>query len=122
MEEIVLTQQPFSQVEAIFYAAVWCVGACTGMARAGRDRDFRDCRNLISIGVVSGFFAFAVVGIMYRWFGDPGTDEFFFLALSALLGLLGKEQDQWIRHTSALVLRKFGMQKDDTTQEDTTPD
>jgi hypothetical protein len=108
MEEMV-SQQPFEFAEAIFYGSIFAIGAATGIVRAGRDHEYRNCWHLCNIGLTSGAFTFAVLGTMYRWVGSPGTDEWSFLAMASLLGLIGKEQDKLIRGVIRFAFDKFGI-------------
>ena len=109
MEEIFTNQQPFQAAQAVFYGAIFCVGAASGLFRAGRDHDYRNLWHLCNIGLVSGAFAFAILGTCYRWVGSPGNDEFFFLAMASLLGLIGKEQDRILRGVVRFAFDKIGV-------------
>lgn len=94
MENQVITTgvQAFQVVEIIFYGVIWWVAALSGMARAAFDNDYRSWRHLCSIGIMSGFVGISVVGLGYKWLGGSGGDEFYFIALATMAGLMGKEQ------------------------------
>ena len=117
MEEVV-TQQPFEFAEAIFYGTIFAIGGATGIFRAGRDHEYRNCWHLINLGLTSGSFTFAILGTLYRWVGDPGNDEFFFLAMASLLGLIGKEQDRMLRGVIRFAFERLGIKNLDVQDSD----
>jgi hypothetical protein len=85
--------------EVIFFVAVWAIAFSASVARSLRDSDPRGLRYGIALGCTAGFLG---VGIIAIWFGsgDPGnrvTSPWPFFGASALIGLLGKEQDRLVR-------------------------
>lgn len=75
-----------------YFATVWLVSALAGTFRTLRNGDFRSIKHLVAIAGVSGFLGFAIVAIFAGDISDPDFNGAFFLGVSALAGLAGKEQ------------------------------
>lgn len=122
MQEIV-KQQAIGQEELIFYGLCFLLGSAAGLFRTARDNDFLDLWNLVNISVVSGFLSFSVISILYRWFGNGSGDEFYFLGVASLLGLLGKDlQQKVIASLLDYVSGKFGLPKERDNVPDRLPE
>ena len=92
-----------------FWSLCWGLSASAGVARALRDSDYDDLLSLASVGLFSGLFGFAMVSL---WVGSRGGhigNEFRYLGLATLLGLLGKEQDRLVRYVINKTLTKVGV-------------
>lgn len=92
-----------------FWSLCWALSAAAGVARALRDSDYDDLVSLVSVGLFSGLFGFAMVAI---WVGSRGGhigNEFRYLGLATLLGLLGKEQDKLVRYVINKTFSKIGV-------------
>lgn len=77
----------------VFFGLVWLVGFLTCFARTIRDAEFRDAWHVLSLSVCAGFLCFGVCAVSdgfgaVRLVGPSG-----WLGISALLGLLAKEQN-----------------------------
>ena len=71
------------------------VAFLASISRSARDADGISLLRCFGLGSTSGFFAVGTVGI--GW-GDPSTaSPMFLLGLAAFIGLLSKEQDQYIK-------------------------
>lgn len=107
MEERIVTTgvQAFQYIEIVFYGVIWWMAALSGVARAVFDNEYRNWRHLVSIGVLSGFVGLSIVGVSYQWLGGTGGDEFYFVAISCLAGLMGKEQTLFLSFVFRRVLK-----------------
>lgn len=105
----------FEYVDSIFYLVVWAIGFLAATVRVIRDHSYINVSDLLSIGMSGGFFAFGFVCILLRF--DPPDDGngFFYLGISALVGLLGKEQDKYLRLILKKVFKTIGV--DDISNE-----
>lgn len=92
-----------------FWAVVWVLAATAGTLRALRDSDYRDCLSLVSVGLFSGMVGFGVVAVLVGSSGNHIGHEPYYLGLSALLGLMGKEQDRLMRYVITTVFEKIGV-------------
>lgn len=94
--------------ELVFYASAWAVGFASGTARLLRDDRDYNVRYILAVGCCSAFFASGVVAVLARY--DSGSSRYalFYLGLAALIGLLGKEQDLFLRMIIERVLKMFG--------------
>jgi hypothetical protein len=98
--------------ESLFYLVVWAIGFSSATVRVVRDHATNGIFDCLSIGMSGGFFAFGIVGIILRY--DPPSDgnRFFYLAVAALVGLLGKEQDSYLRSLLKKVFKAVGIEDD----------
>jgi hypothetical protein len=98
--------------ESLFYFVVWAIGFSSATVRVLRDHATNGFFDCLSIGMSGGFFAFGIVGIILRY-DPPGSDNrFFYLAVAALVGLLGKEQDSYLRSILNRVFKSSGVEDD----------
>ena len=79
--------------EIIYYAIVWFVAALASLARIARDSEFVSVWHCIGSSATSGFYGFGVVALFFV--PNPSTvdSNWYWIGISALVGLLGKEQD-----------------------------
>lgn len=80
-----------------FWSTIWAIAAASGIARTLRDSDYHDLLDVVSVGLFSGMVGLGVVAF---WVGSSGGhigNEPRYMGLSALLGLMGKEQDRLVR-------------------------
>lgn len=89
--------------EAVFYMLSWVVASMAGISRQLSLVDIITCRNIVAVGVNSGFLGFAVVAFLVRASGGFVGTEFYYLGVSAVVGLAGKEQEQIL----SMIWRKF---------------
>ena len=83
--------------EILFFLAVWTIGFLAAFFRAVRDNDFRDLWHCFSLGAVSGMVSFGVVAVFFVPDTDNSGRHWYWLGISALVGLLGKEQDTFAK-------------------------
>lgn len=106
---------------AIFHAAAWLVAYFAGISRLihdGRAGNYWDC---IRLGLFSGFLGFGTVCIVRGFWTGPSGDLWYFLGLSAFVGLLGREQEAFLVYLLHALFKKIGMEietKDGTTKID----
>lgn len=103
----------FEYDETLYFFVAWLLGFFAATVRVYREHGhlaFGDC---LSVGLSGGFFAFGVVGILVRY--DPPGDgsRFFYLGVAALVGLLGKEQDLYLRLIIKKIMKTIGVSNDD---------
>lgn len=79
--------------EIFYYVVVWFVASLASVARIARDREFVSVWHCIGVGATSGFYGFGVVALFFV--PDPASADsnWHWIGVSALVGLLGKEQD-----------------------------
>ncbi len=98
--------------EIVFYTAVFLVAFTVSVARSFRDSDTGGVVRGISFGVTAGFLSFGIVtvGISFGG-GSVSTAPGYWACLgaSALIGLLGKEQDKFARIALFKFAKKFGI-------------
>lgn len=82
---------------AIFYALVFCVAFVASFFRTIRDNEWRDYAHLLAIGCTSGAFAFGLISLLHDHTDNDGRSPWGYLGISALVGLLAKEQDNLAR-------------------------
>ena len=90
--------------EAItFYLVVFAIGTLSSLARSFSDADRGDALRYIGFALTSGFFALGICGYIVGGRADSSAagdwNRWYYVALAALIGGLGKEQDNlrvWI--------------------------
>ena len=65
----------------------------------------QDTLDHLSIGFAGGFFSFGVVCVLLRYDPISRDNSWFYLGVSALVGLLGKEHDYYLRSILRFVFR-----------------
>ena len=80
--------------EIVFYAMVWFVGFAASFSRAVRDRECIDCRNIFGLSSTAGFISFGVVAVLFVPDANAPSSSWYWVGVSALVGILGKEQDK----------------------------
>ena len=93
----------FKGAEAVFYVLAWGVAALAGLSRQLSISEHATCKHLLAITANSGFLGFAVVALLCRHSGGIAGFEFYYLALSSVIGLAGKEQEQIV----SMLWKKF---------------
>jgi uncharacterized membrane protein YuzA (DUF378 family) len=101
--------------EAGFYAAVWLFAFLVSVFRSLSGDDTVSVRVCVGSSGVTGFFAFAVVSFLCgKSSSDDFSGQFYYLGLSALIGLAGPINQKAIH----FLLKKFGLEiKDDEDDE-----
>jgi hypothetical protein len=79
--------------EITYYVIVWFVAFGAALARVARDRDAVSLWNGLGVGATSGFYGFGVVAIFFVPHASGAHGTWYWIGVSALVGLLGKEQD-----------------------------
>lgn len=80
-----------------FYAAVIISAALGGMARTFRDNSYQHLWGLVGICMSSGCLAFGFTAYFVGGNGGASGRELYYVGLAALIGLMGKEQDQVLK-------------------------
>jgi hypothetical protein len=111
----------FSAQSVTFFAAVFLVAFCASITRSVRDSDFRSSWNLLGLGGSAGFLCVGVVAVLARRGDGADGDNWYWLGLAALLGLLGKEQDKVLRIIVGGVIRGFRQAIDEAEQKEKDP-
>ena len=103
--------------EITFYCLVWIVAFAASLLRAIRDNESRTAWHGIALGCTAGFVSFGVVSIWLN--SDTAGDAlpWYWLGVSALIGLLGKEQDNIMRLVIQSVLKGVKQAIDDQTKD-----
>ena len=82
--------------EVLFFVIVWVVAALAGVSRCIYNGDFQSIHHCAAVASVSGFLGFAVCASVS---GNPNQPDFnptFYVGLSAIIGLSGKNQTELI--------------------------
>jgi hypothetical protein len=85
--------------ESIFYAVVWLVAVLACLSRTLRDNSSSNAWHAVATSFTSGFFAFGCIAVWSFYAGHAPSNPWLLVGASALLGLVGKEQDAIIRGT-----------------------
>lgn len=104
--------------EITFYGMVWAVAFAASVCRAIRDGDAGTLWHGSALGVTSGFVSFGIVSV---WRGsNAGGDAlpWYWLGVSAFIGLAGKEQDNILRLAIRALLKGFRQAIDEQDQPD----
>lgn len=80
--------------EIVFYSIVWFVGFAAAFSRAVRDRECFDNRNILGLSATAGFVSFGVVAVLFVPGSDASGSSWYWIGVSALVGIVGKEQDK----------------------------
>lgn len=102
------------RIEEITYAAIiWLVAFAAAFCRTVRDGEYRDFWHAFSIGATSGVFSFGIVAFLLDSDPSHSTRGWYYVGVSALIGLLAKEQDKYGRMflNSAFTAAKLFFQK-----------
>lgn len=87
----------FSAEAITFYAVVFLVGTASSLARSLRDSERGGCLRVVGLALSSGFISLGIIGYLLgrSAIGDSGGhwNRWYYVALAALIGGLGKEQD-----------------------------
>lgn len=110
--------------EVIFYAVVWFVAFASAFSRTMRDGEFRNVGNACAIGFTAGLFSFGVVAFLVDRDPSHVNRAWYYLGLSALIGLMAKEQDKWARAilSNAFTILKIITQKGTSYEEESHPE
>lgn len=81
------------QEEIFYYVAVWFVACAAALARIARDSEFVSVWNCLGASATSGFYGFGVVALFFVPDPTGANGAWYWLGVSALVGLLSKEQD-----------------------------
>lgn len=79
--------------EIFYYVLVWFVACAAALARIARDSEYVSVWHCLGIGATSGFYGFGVVAIFFVPNAVSAHGNWYWLGVSALVGLLSKEQD-----------------------------
>ena len=87
----------FQKTEIMYYAVLWGITFVAGVVRTIRDHDYESSWDVLAVGAVGGFWGFVVVGVCTHF--GPSISDFgwAYLAVSAGIGLVGKEQERLMR-------------------------
>jgi hypothetical protein len=91
--------------EAGIYAICWMVAFFASLSRSARDADAISIVRVLGLGSSSGFFAIGTVGLVWGDLSD--TSPMYLLGVSAFIGLVSKEQDQYVKAMFSRVSRLF---------------
>lgn len=79
--------------EIQFFAVVWLVAFLAAFARSSRENEYRNFWHACSIGATAGFFSFGVIAFLFNPSASDSRGSWSWLGVSALVGLMSKEQD-----------------------------
>lgn len=97
----------FTSQEVTYFAVMWSCTFIAGLCRTLRDRDYISPWDCIAVGVVGGFYGFAIVAVC-SYYGPSFSDfGWGYLGISTAIGSLGKEQDRFTRAIFARFFRQL---------------
>lgn len=82
-----------TKTEIEFFVAVWLVAFFAAFARGARESEYRNLWHAFAIGSTAGFFSFGIVAFLLDPDSSNGRNSWSWLGVSALVGLMSKEQD-----------------------------
>jgi hypothetical protein len=94
--------------EIFYYVIVWFMACAAALARIARDREYVSVWHCLGVGATSGFYGFGVVALFFIPNPSSADSNWYWIGISALVGLLGKEQDAIGK---ALLSRVFAVAK-----------
>jgi hypothetical protein len=81
--------------QLIFFSLVWAVAFIAAFARAVRDREYVSFSNNVAVSCTAGLLAFGSVCILGASDSSDSHGAWYYLGVSALIGLFAKEQDKF---------------------------
>lgn len=108
----------------MFFAVVWFVAFAAAFFRTVRDGDFRDTWNACAVGVTAGIFSFGIVAFLVDRDTSNVDRAWYYIGLSALMGLMAKEQDKWARAvlSNAFTILRVLTRKDSSDEKESHPE
>jgi hypothetical protein len=103
---------PLVLSEVLYYVAVFVVAFLAGISQTLRDNTWGSFWNGLSVGLCSGFLAFAIVSFLDRPPGSRAGHEFYYLGIAALVGLSGKFQDRIIQALWSKLGKALGVENE----------
>ncbi len=83
--------------EAIaYFATIWIVAALAGVSRCVHNGNYRSLGHTCSVAGVSGFLGLGVVAMLCGDYFRDDFDTVYYLGVSSVIGLAGKEQTELI--------------------------
>ena len=101
--------------EVIFFAIIYAVTVAAAVARGLRDSEYLNYRHAFNSCLSSGFFSLGIVSVWI--YSNPGSNHYnawYWIGIAALLGMLGKEQDKFLRLIVSGILKGFRIVIEDT--------
>jgi hypothetical protein len=115
LEQRVAELNGITTQEIIFFAVVWAVAFMATVFRSIRDRDSHSFWHCLAFGFTAGFLASGIIAVLVgRTPAGVGVTPWYWIGVSALIGLLGKEQDKVLRFVLYSLLKGFRTALDDT--------
>ena len=107
------------QEEIFYYVVVWFIAFGASLARVARDRDNVSLWNGLGVGATSGFYGFGVVAIFFVPSAASGHGTWYWIGVSAMVGLLGKEQDMIAKTLISKVFAVAKLLQESNNKDDT---
>jgi hypothetical protein len=101
--------------EVVFFAIIYAVTVAAAVARGLRDSEYLNYRHAVNSCLSSGFFSLGIVSVWI--YSNPGSNHYnawYWIGIAALLGMLGKEQDKFLRLIVSGILKGFRIVIEDT--------
>lgn len=97
-----------TQQEIIFFSILYAVTVAASISRGLRDAEYRNHWHCLTSGFTSGFFS---LGIITVWLNSDTSNNtgnaWYYIGISVLLGLAGKEQDTILRFILSGIAKGF---------------
>lgn len=97
----------FNHIEVVYYGVLWVLAFVAGLSRSIRDHDYQHCWDAITIGMVGGFYGFAIVAVVSYYGPSVHSFGWGYIGLAICVGTLGKEQDKVMRWVLTKILSKI---------------
>ena len=96
-----------SAFQIYYFVAVWLVAALAGVSRCVHNGDYQSFVHCVAVAAMSGFLGFSIIAIIAGNPSQPNFNHMLYLGLSALCGLSGKNQTEFITAARQAVIRAF---------------
>ena len=96
--------------QAAFFAAVFAVAFVTSFFRVVRDGEYVNWSRSLAFAFTSGGLSFGLVAICRDYISDDSVSVFGWIGLSAVFGIMSKEQDAFVRATIRAVWKRLGIE------------
>lgn len=98
--------QPEESIESVaFYVSVFAIASLATVARSLVSSSGYSWRGVLGKSFVAGFLSFSIVSFIVGDAGTNGHSHWYFLGISALIGLLAREQDKIAKALLSKALR-----------------
>lgn len=109
MDEILQSQSEglIDSIFAMYIATIWAVGFLSGVFRTAYNGNYRNVFHCFSTGVLAGLISVTVVGIWTSFVPVTPGNSMFFVSVSMVIGLSGRESIDFLKITTDGIKEMF---------------